>query len=638
MPGLPASDYEYDIVLLGFRDLSTEQAVQSLQTTFGIGRVHASKMISRLPMIIKKHANDEDAQRYIRSLLRLGAEVKVINGPFQRVYLPEDLLILDPSSPSGLAPNQSLADGVKPTTPEPAGERPSPVFDSSEFVPQVKGPQLETAICPQCALEQTKTERCGQCGAVLEWDPYDLIRQHTQSPEIVEDDGFEDFDQDFDSSPGNLDGNPTQEFDSGALLDEDENPTRPTEVDFSGAQPLFESASFPSEAVTPASGVMAISEPHQQPAREPVEPMGPETPLRPTPETGAQPALESSSQRAATNRSADFNRSAIGGAPFVLSADDDDGLFSAGRRFFDPAGMLEGQGFSGAYTGLSTKTITGEQARVQGNGQRTESGNPLGGAALVSVGTDRGFWDKLPRAFSFPLKGPGFFWFALFFVLSAVASLALIVFIPLQGLFVKMASMLMYLVCSAALMATCWRYFSGIFSDSVTGNETVPHSVSDIEHFASEYVFPGLQLLFSTLLLCFPAIGIGLATSDQSFAGFIEFLGSPLGLILTLIPIIYWPFGLCLVTFSGKLNDFLDVRSALDSALVGQREGAFAAALTVVPAVVFLMLLPSIVDGGAWWASALWCLAICYLTGVQAYLFGKLYRRRPAFLDTTAAE
>jgi len=634
---LPASDYEYDIVLLGFRDLSTEKAVQSLQTTFGIGRVHASKMISRLPMIIKKHASDEDAQRYIRSLLRLGAEVKVINGPFQRVYLPEDLLILDPSSPSGLA-NQSIQDPIQPrAAAQPtAAERPSPVFDSSEFVPEVKVPQLETAICPQCALEQTKTERCGQCGAVLEWDPYDLIRQHTQSPPVVEDDGFEDFDESFDSSPGLQDAHPTQPFDSGALLDEDENPTRPTAVDFSGAQPIFESVPARTEAPTPASGAVATPGPAAPPPEE-HEPPAAEPQIQQTPERRTQPTLEPSTQRSASSRAVDFNRSAIGGAPFILSIDDDDGLFSTGRRFFDPGGMLEGQMFSGAYTGLSTKT-TGEQTRVNDNGQPTQAGGSGPGGTLVSVGTDRGFWDKLPNALSFPFKGPGFLWFALFFALAGVASLAIMLFVPLPALLTKMASLLMVLLCSAGLMAACWRYFSGIFGDSVTGNETVPQNVTDIEHFGSEYVFPGLQLFFSTLLLCVPVIGIGLATGDKSLTTFVDFLGSPIGLLLAMAPLVYWPFALCFVTFSGKVNDFLDFRSVLNAAIVGRQEGAFVAALTIVPAVLYLVQLPGLFEGRAWLLNAVWWLVMCYLTGVQAYLFGKLYRRRPAFLDSEAAE
>lgn len=146
-----ASDYLYDIELLRFESLDRDAAVSALATAFGIPSDHAAKMVDRVPVRVRSDANAEEAERYIRTLLAIGAEVRVENGPNERIYRPQDLAPARASSPE----------------PEPAEPDPAPV--------------LERAVCPQCGLEQGKCETCERCGAALEFDPYELVRSHTQS-------------------------------------------------------------------------------------------------------------------------------------------------------------------------------------------------------------------------------------------------------------------------------------------------------------------------------------------------------------------------------------------------------------------------------------------------------------------------
>ena len=208
---MPSSDYLYDIEVLGFRDMRREDAVVGLMKTFGIDDDHAGKMFDRIPVRVRTRATDVETERYVRSLLRIGAEVRVTNGPHVRVYMPEDLLNPSPqpppasgvpsrqwdetSPPSSTVPPQSpgLPESARKNPPSPSEHSQPPAVSSAEnIVPEDRenvGRQIETAICPQCAFEQQKSERCVRCGAVLESDPYDLIRLHTRQEPAVSGDG-----------------------------------------------------------------------------------------------------------------------------------------------------------------------------------------------------------------------------------------------------------------------------------------------------------------------------------------------------------------------------------------------------------------------------------------------------------------
>ena len=177
-----------------------DDAVAGLMKTFGISDDHAGKMFDRIPVRVRTRATDVETERYVRSLLRIGAEVRVTNGPHVRVYMPEDLLNPNPNPPPGPAqqweetsPPASAVPLQSPVSSESKEGDPfaglEPLAESiEEIVPEERDDvdsQIETAICPQCAFEQPKSDSCVKCGAVLETDPYDLIRLHTRQEPAV---------------------------------------------------------------------------------------------------------------------------------------------------------------------------------------------------------------------------------------------------------------------------------------------------------------------------------------------------------------------------------------------------------------------------------------------------------------------
>ena len=574
---MPSSDYLYDIEVLGFRGMGREEAVAGLMTTFGINIEHAGKMFDRIPIRVKTGATDVETERYVRSLLRIGAEVRVMNGPHVRVYMPEDLL--DRQPPLGSSAPQQTA-GSAPPVPQSAqlgsahdsGGQPAQAKPSSQtsmhsdgLVPDDREDvdnQIETAICPQCGFEQPKSERCAQCGVVLESDPYDLIRQHTRQESAVTDQG-------------------------------------------SASSPLFQ-------------------------------------------------------------------RSSIGANPFVVTMEDDDGLFADGRRTFDPGGMLRGRPASGAYAaaqGGSHQPVPSSPS-AQGNGgtntHRTKSFRDsfpgLGGGSAaasiavdvpgvelgrerfndvdrVAVGDDRDFWTLVPSAFTFPLKGSGGVWLLLFAAISGIGcSLgAFVLLIPVS--IGKGFLLLFYLACIAGLMASTWRFFADIFSQVVAGEESGPDlpSIADIEDFKSEYLLPGYFFLFGAFLLMSPFFFVWLLSADKTFLGFTSFLSSPAGIVLALLPVVYWPIGLATTTFSGKLLDFLDFRKCLSGIAQGGLEYLFLSAITLVLGVGYAVSFQTMQLEQLWYADLVFWVLFGYLTGVQAYLMGRLYRKRPTLLDTEQA-
>ena len=82
--------HNYDIELLGFPETEDEPAIAALAKTFAIEERQARKMVERAPCRVKTGASPKDTQRYVRALLKIGADVWVGNGPYHKTYRARD--------------------------------------------------------------------------------------------------------------------------------------------------------------------------------------------------------------------------------------------------------------------------------------------------------------------------------------------------------------------------------------------------------------------------------------------------------------------------------------------------------------------------------------------------------------------
>jgi hypothetical protein len=345
--------------------------------------------------------------------------------------------------------------------------------------------------------------------------------------------------------------------------------------------------------------------------------------------------------------------------PYELGPDDDDGLLRDPRPFdvraalgasraapSQPSPPQVGAPLPGAtLAGATLATAMGPVA------PSPPSPGPLAsGVALPSRGPITAFrredsggtkvplsgpvWKHLGEALIYPVLGGGVRWMLVIAFVSAV----LVGFSFLQLFmfgFMKILVMGLILMLLAGLYSLQARLLAFCLWGGATGDRGGPDPPGDLDEFKGNYALPGFVLLIASIGLYVPLFAVAISRAKTAGLGaVVDFLGSPLGTLLALLPFLYWPVGLALVAQKGTVAEIANAPGIIRGAWRGGFEYVLIAAIgllgpwvaTVVPrlaedarAVIALQpLLLTVIFG--------------YIAGVQGYLLGVLYRRKPGVL------
>jgi hypothetical protein len=103
--------------------------LKGLQKNFNLSAQKAESLLQRVPIVIKKGASKEEAERYVRAFEEIGGKVRIEE---------------EPEEPLGISAEPSSYPGPE------------------------KGPWAKTVItCPQCGFEQPEASQCVKCGVII---------------------------------------------------------------------------------------------------------------------------------------------------------------------------------------------------------------------------------------------------------------------------------------------------------------------------------------------------------------------------------------------------------------------------------------------------------------------------------------
>lgn len=313
----------------------------------------------------------------------------------------------------------------------------------------------------------------------------------------------------------------------------------------------------------------------------------------------------------------------------VSGEDDDDGLFLSARPTVDPGRiMAEAAAITGILAPVGRSPGSGSYAP-----EHAVIREPTGEAAERSRGSaDVGFWDKLGRAALYGVRGASWQWLALMGTLGAISFGVLKIMALAPVLTMQIFGLFVLVVLFSAFLAAQWRFFTAAFHSAVVDRDDDPPPIFGLEDFKSEFVLPGELLCVAALILWSPFLYVVISALESGR------IPSPqLVVLLTLLPMIYWPMGMAQVSASGRLTDIFVITGVVKGIAIGGLEYAFVAALAVL---VFLGLdrLVAAVGEVTVYAWALLYAALGYTSAVQGYLLGRLLRRRPHMIAGTIVE
>jgi hypothetical protein len=313
---------------------------------------------------------------------------------------------------------------------------------------------------------------------------------------------------------------------------------------------------------------------------------------------------------------------------YAVSPEEDDGLFLSARATLDPGMILR-----------EAAAVTGVTGRL-GHAAPAPSGSvdallraPTGEAAERWRGSaDVGFWDKLGRAGAYGLRGSAWQWLGAMAVLGALSYGVLRLMSAAPVLMVQLLGLFLLILLFSAFLAVQWQFFREAFQTAVADSDADPSPLSGLEDFKSEYVLPGEFLCVAALVLWAPLLYVVLRGVDAGQVPLPQIV-----VLLALVPLVYWPMGMALVSVSGRLTEIFIVTGVVRAIAIGGLEYAFVAALGVL-AFFFMDRLVALSGAVTVYAWALLYALLGYVSAVQGYLIGRLLRRRPHMISGTIVE
>ncbi|MFB3886068.1 MAG: YIP1 family protein [Thermodesulfobacteriota bacterium] len=122
----------YKVIFLGLAVVGLEEEarlLKGLQKNFNLSAQKAESLLQRVPIIVKKEASKEEAERYIRAFEEIGGRVRIEEEPGESLEI----------------------------SPEP----------SSYPEPEKAAYREPGTTCPQCGFEQPESSQCIKCGFII---------------------------------------------------------------------------------------------------------------------------------------------------------------------------------------------------------------------------------------------------------------------------------------------------------------------------------------------------------------------------------------------------------------------------------------------------------------------------------------
>lgn len=174
----------YEVKLVGFPRVPTEEATEALAKVFKITTSEAEQFIRRAPVSVREGVDEPRARRFAGTLIGIGADVRVICeqtghlalGPFQAgIPRPLEEGSTAPTVPSAPAAAASpLFDPAsedstcRPLHDVPTSKETGPIVNPSQRVVSFDESLHTTLLCPKCFLEQPRGgESCLECGVLF---------------------------------------------------------------------------------------------------------------------------------------------------------------------------------------------------------------------------------------------------------------------------------------------------------------------------------------------------------------------------------------------------------------------------------------------------------------------------------------
>jgi len=241
----------------------------------------------------------------------------------------------------------------------------------------------------------------------------------------------------------------------------------------------------------------------------------------------------------------------------------------------------------------------------------------------------RSFWAALPDAAILPFRGPGLRWLGWCAGASLVYA-GLMVAVGWLGVLGYLVSFLL----SGVLLGLVAGYFRACLWGALSGDDEPDNMPEpDVTGLLDDYLVPGL-LLDAFLLLSQIAFLAWLVTSMRQGADLVHLMAHPVGWILLVGPVLYWPVGLGMMALESRTLAFWDFFRGIGIAVRAPLElmavVAVSLAAWVLPLVAFgtLSITTGLV-GAVVLSPVVVGVPLAYSHAVQGAMVGHLFRTRP---------
>lgn len=168
------SGEQFSIELTGFAQGDPTPTIHAISESFGVSHQDVTKLVERVPVVVKSQCDQTEAREYLKALLSAGAIVRVVGeGSGQvRTYTPSpegglpSVEYAAPNSTESITPRFTSAIGSSPSTSAfSASPKPEKFTPSLDQRPNVVDPGLAFRACNRCGHGIGAKDRfCGQCG------------------------------------------------------------------------------------------------------------------------------------------------------------------------------------------------------------------------------------------------------------------------------------------------------------------------------------------------------------------------------------------------------------------------------------------------------------------------------------------